>query len=80
MFYIVFNIKVNCCQIRNLSLSNNFIVIFSATPLKATVYNDQNQFTFTYQINITEGLVPKTKQFNATTIVKSIGFTYEKVF
>ena len=80
MFYIVFNIKVNCCPIHNLSLSKNFIVIFSATPLKATVYNDQNQFTFTYQINITEGFPAKTKQFNATTIAKSIGFTYEKVF
>ncbi len=80
LFYTVFNIKVNCCLIHNLSLSMNFITIISASPLKATVYNDQNQFTFTYQINITEGTIPKTKHFNATTIVKSIGFTYEKVF
>lgn len=55
-------------------------LIYSASPFKATVYNNQIQFTLTYKINITEGTIPKTHTFSATTYIQNVSVSYVKEF
>lgn len=54
-------------------------VYFRIGPLKTAVFNNQIEFTLTYKLNITEGVLKKTHTFIAVTKVTNVSVAYEKV-